>query len=86
MRINSCRAVWFKYSMNCDRVMQIRNIRGHLRGRAMDEHWCNFAPYNIKKRDYAPPVKAKRPIAWSAKFLCLASTDAENVPSSVAQK
>ena len=49
----------------------------------MDEYLCNFAP---KKRDYAPPVKEKRPIAWSARFLCLASTNAENVPSSVAQK
>ena len=76
---------------SCNRALQVvRNVRDHLRGtRAADEQKVNFAPYKIgKKRNIEsaclPP--AKKCTAWSAKFVCLADTGAQHVPTTVTQK
>ena len=77
---------------SCNRALQVaRSVRDHFRGARVDEQNANFAPYKVgKKRKIGAsavtinPVKKYSP--WSARFVCLADTDAHNVPCTVAQK
>lgn len=78
-------------SQGCSRALDVvRNVREHLRGRIVGEQKTNFAPYKIgKKRKiglpaFTPPVKKCSP--WSARFVCLANTDDQHVPCTIAPK
>lgn len=57
----------------------------------VDEHRTNFAPYKIGKRrkigtSTSLPAPVTKCTPWSARFVCLANTDAQHVPCTVAQK
>lgn len=73
-------------------MQAVRNVRHHLRGTgAVEEQRANFAPYKVGKKRKScasaaalPPSKKCTP--WSAKFVCLADTNSEQVPCTVAQK
>ena len=77
--------------MQCNRALQaVCNVREHLKGkRALNEQKANFAPYKLGKRRkmsaLAPPP-VKKCASWSTRFVCLANTDADHVPCTVAQK
>ena len=73
---------------NYNRALQVvRNVRDHFNGtRAADEQKVNFAPYKKRKVESASLPPSKKCTPWSAKFVCLADTDARHIPSTVAQK
>ena len=75
--------------MQCNQALQVvRNVRAHLKGSIVDEQQTNFTPYKVGKKSssaFAPaPVKKCTP--WFARFVCLANTDDQHVPSSIAHK
>ena len=81
----------------CTRARQaVHSIRARLTGDAEVEHRSNFAPYSSRKRrrgslsgpsSTTGPATQKRKVqGWNARFLCLASTSASQVPTTSAEK
>lgn len=64
-------------------------MRDHFSGnRVINEQRANFAPYKVgKKRKIAvPAAPTPKRFAWAAKFVCLADTEAQHMPMTVAHK